>query len=162
MIRESFTALGQCLGREWAGQKILTDTDATIVSGDAVLVLVRSPQTGVIHQMVKLLETTRDGRWWLCCLDGITPIGPYFVPAALEKIVHRETLSQGAYIHGVAPAWQAADEQTLKFWDEQSLAARIEWTSKGKLWGTPFPGLDAIVDRPPAFRLPDDFYARAA
>lgn len=162
MIRESFTAHGQCLGREWCGQRIVTDTDAPIHSGDAVLVLVRSPETSVVAQMVKYLEYTRTGRWWLQCLEGVTQIGPYFVPAAIEKIIHREPLPRGMRIDGVAPAWQAADEKLLRFWDEQSLAARIEWTSQGKPWDVPFPGLDVIVERPPQFRLPDDFYARRA
>lgn len=159
MIRE-YTARGQCLGKDYCDAFLMTDTEAPIFSGDFVVVLVRRPGDSNVYAVAKYLEMTRDGKWWLVCHDGIGPISPdVVVPAAIEKVVARR--GAGGYLH--APfEQQPASRELLEYLDQRSREARLEWAQMGKPWGVKFPGLDAIIERPPEFRLPENFYAQSA
>jgi hypothetical protein len=146
----------------WGTSIATIDTEAPIVSGDLVHVLTRVQATGEVHGIVKQLEMTRDGRWWLLCLEGAVPLGGYYVPAAIEKIVHRYELRAASNSHARDAGHPAADKATLRFWDEQSLDARAEWTAMGKPRGVPFPGLEQALRIggtcwPEEFRLPANY-----
>jgi hypothetical protein len=156
---------GSCLGRSLEGAKVTVDTDAPIRSGDLIEVITRYQATGRIASMMKQLEATRDGRWWLVCMEGVTPIGKYFVPAAIHLVT---AIDAQPYPPASVPLLAddlntTANESTLRFWDDQSCAARLEWTRRGKLRGVQFPGLEAALlagdtDWPEPFRLPPDHF----
>jgi hypothetical protein len=153
---------GQCMGRDWEHVFATVDTNAPVYSGDVVRIVVRDCRTGHYYGLIKLLETTRDGRWWLSCLEGVVPLCAHFVPASIEKVIEREPLP--SHLCDVREA-AGGDRVTIKLWDELSLDARAEWTQHGKPRGVLFPGVEAAlsVGVPPthwdtAYRLPPRYY----
>jgi hypothetical protein len=167
VIYEAFCR-GSCLGRLMEGRRVVVDTEAPVLSGDlvAVLYVPQSPEGRMAPRSItKQLEVTSDGRWWLCCIEGVTPIGKYFVPASVHPVISLRDLPYPPPSMPLLPedVDATADEKTLGFWDKESLAARVEWVREGKPRGVPFPGLEAALlaggtDWPESFRLPPNYF----
>lgn len=149
---------------------VTVDLDATPRSGDLVVVLYRQQTIdpnyngigetrligGRVESHVKQLEATRDGRWWLTCLEGAMPIDCNKVPAALFRVVDVQHDGVGRMGDGApAEVFTPITKEQLAAWDDHSRDARVEWTLQGKLRGTPFPGIHAVLKSwPESFRLP--------
>jgi len=130
---------GHCLGREWESAIAVVDTDAPVVSGDVVRVVFRHPAFDTNVTIFKQLETTRDGKWYLQCLEATIQIGR-FVPSIIEKVIERRTVVRNS----IGTAWHpelGAGRDDTALWDSLSLDARVEWTRDGKARGVPFPGI---------------------
>jgi len=137
-------AHGYCLGPEWESCVAVVDTDAPVHSGDIVRVVVPHQTRNGDVTFFKQLEVTRDGRWWLQCLEAVMLIGRELVPTIIEKVVDRRTVPRTSIGMTVDPD-MLAGRDTLAMWDRLSLDARAEWTAYGKQRGVRFPGINDAI-----------------
>ena len=98
-------------------------------------------------------------------MEGVTPLGKYFVPAVIHRVVELQELPFPSPRMELLPEDidASADEATLAFWDKESLPARVEWTREGKPRDVLFPGLAEALraggtDWPESFRLPSNYF----
>jgi hypothetical protein len=143
---------GHCMGPDYENLIVTIDTSAALASGDLVAADCRDKHTGEGGTIIKWLEMTADGRWWLQCLESVMPLGGYFMPLSLAKVVARRPADPNS---GTSWSPFRADRRLIEFYDKCSVDARVEWTERGKTRGTPFPGLDAALQVDLALRYPD-------
>jgi len=162
---------GECLGPEWQNCVAVVNPNIQPHAGDVVCVWVIDQATRRPHTILKYLEATRDGRWWLQCFEGTVPINAYFVPGEIRPVIGRYDL-RGPSRAG-DHTWRTADivasRAVIQQWDELSLDARAEWASLGKVRPAIFPGIEAALAAgnpatswPESFRLPDHHFVRRA
>ncbi len=133
---------GECLGDAWNGCEVFVDETAALYSGDYVRALEPSRDMWII----KRLECTRNGQWYLICQDSVIPLSVYaFQPTAIQKIVAR-TPARATLAQGRAPNYAPMyDIVWNKVFSEEAVA---EWEREGFPDGVPFPGLAALFRQP--------------